>query len=64
MTNQNSSAAKIHTSVIYPAEMTSVSKHHNATYYFMPLQSLSVKNMLFTQSYQGGDEDDPIVPTN
>jgi hypothetical protein len=64
MTNQNSSAAKIHTSVIYPVEVVSVSKHHNATYYFMSLQSLLVKNMLFTQSYQGGDEDDPIVPPN
>jgi hypothetical protein len=64
MTNQNSSAAKIHTSVIYSTEVTGVSKHHNAMYYFMPLQSLSVKNISFTQNYQGGDDEDPIAPPN
>jgi hypothetical protein len=64
MTTKNLFIPKIPTSVIFPAEIISVSKHHNATDCFMPLQSLSVKNMLFTQSYQGGDEDDPIVPTN
>jgi hypothetical protein len=64
MTNQNLSATKIHTSVISLAEVTSISKHHNTIYDFMPLQSLSVKNILFTYSYQGGDKEDPIVPPN
>ena len=48
--------------VISLAEVANVNRQDH-TLQLMSIQSLQVKNIWFTQIYQG-DEDDPIVPPN
>ncbi|MBO1046467.1 hypothetical protein [Dolichospermum circinale] len=49
-------------SVISLAEVANVNRQDH-TLQLMPIQSLQIQNIWFTQSHQG-DEDDPIVPPN
>ncbi|MFM2061385.1 MAG: hypothetical protein RLZZ507_1055 [Cyanobacteriota bacterium] len=45
------------------SEFVNVNRQDN-NWQFMSVQSPELRNILFTQSYEGGDDDDPIVPPN
>jgi hypothetical protein len=45
------------------SEFVNVNRQDN-NWQFMSVQSLESRNILFIQGYEGGDDDDPIVPPN
>ncbi len=63
MTTQNLFVPKIGNSVISLLEILSMNRQDNLLQ-FMSLQALKLQPIWFIQSYQRGDEDDPIVPPN
>ena len=50
-------------SVISLAEVANVNRQDH-TLQLMPIQSLQIENIWFTQSHQGDEDDDPLVPPN
>ena len=63
VTTQNLFVPKIGNSVISLPEVLSINRQDNLLQ-FMSLQSLKLQPISFIQSYQGRDEDNPIVPPN